>query len=954
MRKRLLILIFLFSLWYGYGQDAFWSAAQRPGKSKVLAAKQALSYGKIYKLNVKGMKQALQKVPQRNRTGTRTGVVIRFPNAEGEMERFRVVEASVMHPELAAKYPGIRSYAGQGVDDPSMVIRFSISHLGLQSMRLSSGKGTVFIEPYTSDRTHYTVYDRKDREAPLEPFECTVKDEMTKGVADIQARPNADDGVLRTFRLAVSAPGEYTQYFGGTKADALAAINATITRVNGIYEVDFGVTMQLIANTDDVIYTNASTDPYTGSYNSQLQSTLSSTIGEANYDIGHLLQRGSNNGNAGCIGCVCVDNQKGSGFSSHSTPEGDNFDVDYVAHEIGHQFGGNHTFTIRNEGTDAHFEPGSGSTIMGYAGITGGTDVQSHSDPYFHAFTVEQITNYVKSTSCQTETATGNNVPTADAGSDITIPKGTPFILTGAGTDADAGDELTYCWEQMDENNAAHTYPSATATSGVAFRSMLPSTSEERYFPALSTVLSGSTSSQWEVVPDVGRILNFRLTVRDNRAGGGANNSDDMVVTVDGNSGPFVVTSPNSNINWQIGTTETVTWNVAGTTGAPVNCQNVNILLSTDGGNTFPVTLASGVANTGSADITVPDNAGNQNRIRIEASNNIFYDISNTNFTISDEPGGGDDNNVRLTLTFDNYPEETSWEVLDEGGQIVLSGGTYGSEPDGSTLVTEEFLADGCYSFVIKDVYGDGMCCSYGNGSYTLTDIETGDTLASGGSFTEEEATDFCIGTTTPPPGASDVELSLTFDNYPEETSWEILDESSSVVAQGGTYDDEPDGSTLAVSQSLADGCYTFVIRDSYGDGICCSYGNGSYSLTNTETGEVLASGSSFNASESTDFCVGGSSTAKDSRITVAAEGRGEASPEIGVTLYPNPARGSLLHIERPGKKIKYSIIDLSGRMVDKGVLQNNAVRIDKLLPGVYFIQLYSDTEKMTKRFIRK
>jgi len=290
--------------------------------------------------------------------------------------------------------------------------------------------------------------------------------------------------------------------------------------------------------------------------------------------------------------------------------------------------------------------------------------------------------------------------------------------------------------------------------------------------------------------------MNFRLTVRDNRAGGAANNSDDMSVAVDGNSGPFAVTSPNSNVNWEMGTTQTVTWDVAGSNNAPVNCQNVNILLSADGGNTFTV-LASGVPNTGSADITVPDNPGNQNRIKVEAAGNIFYDISNTNFTISDEPGGGDDKNIRLSITFDNYPEETSWEVLDGAGQVVLSGGTYGSQPDGSTLVIEEFLPEGCYAFVIKDVYGDGICCSYGNGSYVLTDITTGDTLASGGTFTGEESTDFCMGTTTPPASSADVELALTFDNYPGETSWEIRDNINGIVARGGPYNGETVGSVL-------------------------------------------------------------------------------------------------------------------------------------------------------------
>ena len=449
---------------------------------------------------------------------------------------------------------------------------------------------------------------------------------------------NADDGILRRYRLAVSTTGEYTAYHGGTKASALAAINATMTRVNGVFENDFNVTMVLIANNDAVIYTSASSDPYTtsGSYNSQLQSTLTSVIGEANYDVGHLFARASNNGNAGCIGCICVNGQKGSGFTSRTDPEGDPFDIDYVAHEIGHQFGANHTWTFNgNEGTDAQMEPGSGSTIMGYAGITGATDVQPNSDPYFHAKSIQQVTDYIKSRTCQTNINTGNAVPTANAGLNYTIPKGTPFVLTGSGTDANANDVLTYCWEQYDENNASTTNPSVNATTGVAFRSYSPSTDTKRYFPRLETIKTGATSWQWEAVPNVARTLNFRMTVRDNKAGGAANNSDDTVITVNGTAGTFVVSSPNTNLTWNVGTSQTVTWSVAGTTGNGVNAANVDILLSTDGGNTYPITLLANTPNDGSQAITVPNNVGTQNRVMVKGSNHIFFEISNTNFTIA-------------------------------------------------------------------------------------------------------------------------------------------------------------------------------------------------------------------------------------------------------------------------------------------------------------------------------
>ncbi|SDX64155.1 Por secretion system C-terminal sorting domain-containing protein [Lutibacter oricola] len=638
MLKKLLLCFFVFTLNYGFSQTNPWSTSSK-NISTALQGKNEISNNfKVFSLNVDQLKIALATSPKRGGYLQKSSTIIEFPNANGEFERFTIFEASTMHPDLQARFPNIRSYAGQGIDNPASTIRFSVSPIGFKSMILTSGRDAVFMEPYSKDLKDYMVYSKKSKTASLNEFECLVKDNVSNKIkSGLTARPNADDGILRTYRLAMSATGEFTQYFGGTKAQALAAINATMTRVNGIFEIDFGVTMNLIANTDDVIYTSANSDPYTSSLNSQLQSTLTSVIGEANYDVGHLVHNGSNNGNAGCIGCVCVDGSKGSGFTSHTVPEGDNFDVDYVAHELGHQFGGNHTWTFNgNEGTNAQVEPGSGSTIMGYAGITGATDVQSHSDPYFHAMTIQQITNYVKTTSCQTNTNTGNNVPTALAGSDYTIPKSTPFILTGDGTDAD-GDNLTYVWEQMDENNASSTYPSTTATTGVAFRSFSPSTEKTRTFPQLSTVLAGNTSTQWETVPSVGRSLNFRLTVRDNVAGGGTNNSDDMVVTVNSSAGPFVVSAPNSSLTWNVGQLQTVTWDVAGTNGSAVNCQTVNVLLSTDGGNTFPISLAAGVANDGSQQITVPNNIGTQNRIKVEAADNIFFDISNTNFAIEEE-----------------------------------------------------------------------------------------------------------------------------------------------------------------------------------------------------------------------------------------------------------------------------------------------------------------------------
>lgn len=655
MKQNLLGIAFLAISYFATGQngDSFWTKAQNKSTAEIVQNKKTIQNPELFELDIAKMKQTLSHVPKKADLNHKSNTILSFPNAEGNLENFRIFEYSVMDPDLAARYPEIKSYVGQGVENTGATIYFSISPLGFYSMILYPDQSAQFIEPYTSDLTTYTSYRKSDKKTAFTKFECAVIDQVVQSDnSSYLLRPNADDSTLRTFRLAMSVTGEYTAYFGGTKANALAAINNTMTRVNGVFEKDFGIKLVLISNTDTVIYTNSSTDPYSNSssmqnWNSQLQSTLTSVIGEANYDIGHLFGKDGGGGNAGCIGCVCVNGQKGSGYTSPADgiPSGDNFDIDYVAHELGHQLGANHTFSMSNEGTGANMEPGSGSTIMGYAGITS-QDIQAHSDAYFHAISIQQVTNNIKAKSCPTLTSTGNSVPTANAGSDYTIPKSTPFMLTGTGTDAN-GDVLTYCWEQMDNASSSQTgsssAASATKTSGPNFRSYTPTTSPTRYFPTMSRVLAGATTTSGseitvEALSSVARTLNFRFTVRDNRAGGSANNSDDMVVTVNGTAGPFNVTAPNTAVSYTGGSTQTITWNVAGTTSNGVNCANVDILLSTDGGSNW-TTLLAATPNDGSQDVTIPNTPSSQCRIMVKGTNHIFFDVSNTNFTITASAG---------------------------------------------------------------------------------------------------------------------------------------------------------------------------------------------------------------------------------------------------------------------------------------------------------------------------
>lgn len=610
---------------------------------------------KLFQLNVNELKQHLFQAEDRFNKNPKT-VVISIPNAEGKFENYRMYEASNFDKELQAQFPEIRSYVGVGVENKNCTLRLSVNPNGIQTMTIKPNGQSEFIEAYSSDNSVYAVYAAKSRKGKL-PFTCST-DETTfanKIAAKASTTNKSSLNQILVFRLALSCTAEYSNYFGATSAaqvgNVLTAFNNTMTRVNGVFEKDFCIHMNIISQTSNVIYYSAGSDPYSpaasgsgGAWNAELQNTLTSVIGESNYDVGHLFGASGGGGNAGCIGCVCDDGQKGSGFTSPADgiPSGDNFDIDYVAHELGHQFGANHTFSNSVEGTGVNMEPGSGSTIMGYAGITA-QDVQPHSDPYFHIASIDQVQTNMEGKTCPVRNSISNSTPTVNGGLDYTIPKSTPFILTAVGSDPNAGNALTYCWEQIDNatsQTGAASAATATKTGGPTFRSYNPTSSAFRYFPRIQSVIANSATTAGtditvEALSSVARDLNFAVTVRDNVAGFGLTEYDTVKLTVNATAGPFAVTAPNTAVSWSAGTNQTVTWSVAGTTANNVNCPTVDIFLSTDGGNTYPILLATNVPNDGTETILVPNNTGTTNRIMVKGYNHVFFDISNTNFTIA-------------------------------------------------------------------------------------------------------------------------------------------------------------------------------------------------------------------------------------------------------------------------------------------------------------------------------
>jgi len=976
MKKQLSMIGMLLITGISFAQtDRLWSEGSRKATSEVFENKNFVTNPKVYSLDINGLKNVLAKAPKRLAVGEKSMIIISFPNSEGKMENFKVKENSNFDPQLAAKYPDIKSYVGEGLDDPNSTVYFSISQLGLSSMEIYGDKSAVFIEPYTKDLSTYVVYKKSDKKDDLNKFECTVIDVAQKGVMNtnnLVARPNADDAKLRTFRLALSSTGEYTTYFGGTKANALAAMNNTMTRVNGVFEKDFAARMVLIANNDAVIYTNASTDPYSAasgmsSWNSQLQSTLTSVIGEANYDIGHLFGASGGGGNAGCIGCVCTNGSKGSGYTSpaDAIPSGDNFDIDYVAHEMGHQFGGNHTFSHTNEGTGVNVEPGSGSTIMGYAGITA-QDIQPHSDAFFHAVSIQQITNNIKAKTCPVSTSTGNSIPTANAGLDYTIPKGTPFMLTGTGTDAN-GDSLTYVWEQMDNASSSQTgassAASATKATGPTFRSWTPQTTPVRYFPRMASVLTGATTTAGseitvEALSNVVRTLNFRFTVRDNRAGGSGNNSDDAIVTVNGTAGPFSVSSQNSATTYAGGSSQTVTWNVAGTTANGVNAANVDVLWSTDSGNTW-TTLLTGTPNDGTQAVVIPNASTTTGRIMVKGSNHIFFDVNNANITVN--AGSGTSDTIAptaptlaasgTTSTSTNLSWSGATDAVGVTGYDVYQGASLIGSTSSTSYTATSLTPSTTYSFSVKAKDAAGNV-SVASNSVSVT------TLAG-------SAVSYCsvTSTNTADERIGNVKFGTINNTSTGTAGYENFTAVSTNVTRGSAY-------TVSVTPVWTSTVYSeayAVYIDYNGDGDFTDSGELAWSKTGSTTTPVTGSitipatatvGNTrmrvmmqYN-SVPTSSC--GSYTygqVEDYTLNIVSSGKGDllGTKDLmtDIKLYPNPVT-DILNVSNTTTE-DYKIFDMGGKLINSGKLQRGSANVSSLIKGAYMIQI----GEISKRFIK-
>ncbi|CAG1010105.1 Calcium-dependent protease [Phycisphaerales bacterium] len=584
------------------------------------------------------MRAALAQAPLEGTPGAAKPLVLALPMPDGTWARFGVVDSPVMEPGLAAAFPDIRTFAGQGLDDPASTVRLDYTPHGFHA-QVYTVDGSWYVDPYTfGETTIVTSYWKRDLRPQPGNWVCETRDDgLPAGAPGYGERAIV---TLRTYTLAVGATGQYTAFHGGTQALGLAAITTAVNRLNQMYERDLAVRFVLAANNINIVYTNANTDPYQNNGSTAdltaNQTTCDSVIGTANYDVGHLFCTGT--GGVATLNSVCTSS-KARGLSGQPSPINDPFVIDYVAHELGHQFGGRHCFNncggTAGDSQVYAYEPGSGATIMAYAGICGAaTDLQPNSDAMFHSGSLDLMSAFIATTSCDTETNSGNNTPTVSAGSNYTIPKQTPFTLTATGSDVD-GDAVTYSWEQRNTASGVVAVNTDNGTNPIQ-RTWLPSASPSRTIPRLSNLLNNTTAFG-EILPQVARTLSYRVVARDNRSGSGGTAVSNITLTVNGTAGPFTVTSPNTAVAWS--GVRTVTWNVASTNVAPVNCANVKISLSTDGGNTFPTVLLASTPNDGSENVTLPNVTTSAARIKVEAVGNIFFDLSNVNFSITPATG---------------------------------------------------------------------------------------------------------------------------------------------------------------------------------------------------------------------------------------------------------------------------------------------------------------------------
>ncbi|MDN3692832.1 zinc-dependent metalloprotease family protein [Chryseobacterium tructae] len=988
MKKK---VTFLFAL--AIGLTSLQAQRWEPVSQRISPIRKEVNVLHSYKFDLNTLRELLKNAPE---AGQGNPVVVSLPTTDGKVERFSVYSSPVVAKSMAERYE-LGAYSGVGLDNPTKQVRFSTAPNDFQSMLFDSKTGKYeFIEPINKEKDVYGVFFKTNKTSDGTPFECNTSEpenakkqmkqllQSKKGVSGAGISNKNNDQKYRTYRLAVSVNGEYTQLAGGVPG-AAARINATINRVNGVYEKDLGIHL-IVQDFPQVIFTDPATDPYSnviantnGTYsapsawNLQVQQTLTNTAGIGNgaYDVGHFFGHRGGGGSAGRVGNVCINpannndaTSKGAGITSPSVvdqPFGDAFDIDYVAHELGHQLGGRHTMTVNQNQSDVPIEPGSGSTIMGYAGITA-ANVQMHSDAYFHVINIEQIQAYVNSKTCGITTPVANTPPVIQPLTNRIIPKGTAFVLTANASDAQ-NDPMTYTWEQYDISTTLFNALTSTRTGGAAFRSLSPTTSPTRYFPKLTTVLSGNltTVQDWELLPSVARLMNFKVTVRDNNPDITQQQTQSSLVKVDvGNDGPFKVTSTTVYNNLA----GAITWDVVNTNSSPYNVQNVKIDYTTDNGNTWTVVTPS-TPNDGVEPFSFSSLATGSNlKIRVSAIDNIFYAIGNATVSASANPCSTDTATTGIAATgVTKSSANINWSAL-QGAEYSLLYRKVGA----TTWVTVPVSTNSSYLSGLEPATQYEVqianVCNTTVGTYSSSTNFT--TLPFICPVSADPSDEYISNVTVTPAGMNPISNTSTASSYTDYTT----DQTKLITLKPGSSNN-----TISVTKKWTstttynEGVTAWIDfnKDGYfaeSEIIFTSVPNkitpvtGTFSVPmNAYTGGnvimrvVMAYGTQpQNGCSSQDY-----GEIEDYPILIQQELSTSdiTKDKASIQIYPNPV-SDVLNVTQVSPKAQFSITNIAGQKVMSGQISDNKISVSRLSTGAYVISIEDKGTISNLKFIKK
>lgn len=1002
MKKRILLVCALAA-----GLVSFNAQRWEPVSQKTSQIRKEVEVKYSYRVDLTSLRNLLKDAVETGKDAK--PVIISLPTVDGKIEKFAVYSNPVMEKSLADRYQ-LGSYLGVGIDDPSKYLRFSTSPTEMQSMIIKDGV-FQFIEPISTDKQTYGVFYKTKRTNSEQGFECGTNEKNAKDIERLKANGKkklSSVGVTsrpsitkyRTYKLALSVTSEYTEYFGGVNG-AIAQMNNTMTRVNGVFEKDFGIKL-LIQDMPGIVYSNAALDPYSdaddgagGAWNAELMNALHTTVGDATFDIGHLFGASGGGGNAGCIGCICSDDMtldqygspvsyKGSGYTSPSNgiPQGDSFDIDYVAHEMGHQLGGNHTFSNSSEGSGVNVEPGGGTTIMGYAGITY-DNVQMSSDAYFHYSSIDQIlTNVENKSSCGiASNITLNTAPSIAAVPAYNIPKGTAYYLDASATDAQ-GDTLNYTWEQYDSVDEDATISGDSGwgynPQGSIARSFFGTTSGRRYFPSLPLVMNGTLTNKptWETVSYVPRQLHYAVTVRDNHAVNPMVSSTETTVTV-GNAGPFKFNGLTTASVLYNNAMNNIQWDAASTTAAPYNVANVKIDYTTDNGVTWTDLVAS-TANTGSYNVQMPSGITGAIKLRISAIGNIFYAVSPavtvgaapTSTTAAPTGVSTIDTEVLKTtarVSWNSIPGAATYSVnYRKLGAASWSNTTSTANSVGLTGLEDESFYEVQVAGVVNSVPGTYSA----NYTFKTKGLKTG--------------VDYCILNTgyNTVGNIGRVQVSnITYTDTSFRSYKDVSENPDAVIKllRGSSYPI----SILGLYQGAATMTYnvwidynrngTFETNEKVYTSAALSYNqvsngvglrtvSGNFTVPATAYAGLktmrmrVASNYAAALTSACGYLPSGAGSIMDFTVritdTVLAVDDVKTT-KSEVSIYPNPA-DTFVEVTNLKGKADYNIYSADGRLVQSGKIDGKRINVASLIKGVYVITIKDDTNTYNNKLIKK